>query len=206
MVHDYWLWRDDAEFVKRQMPAVRSVAEAFRMLIRPDGLMDAPNGWNFMDWVDKPKWDAGVPAEGDFRPSSIINLQFALVLTHKAAMEEWAGEKALAGRDRDLAKAIVKAVLAHYWDAKRGLIADDSGHTLFSEHAQCLAILTGLAACFAADPHCRRSHYAGRPRADDHLLHPLPLRNVLPPRPRRQVYRADGPMVWLAGARLQDDA
>lgn len=144
MVHDYLMWRDDMEFVRARLAGVRTVCEYFRTIMRDDGLMGAPKGWNFMDWVDKPEWDAGVPLDGDLRTSSILNLQYALVLTKKAEIEEAFGERALATRDRGLAGSIVKAVLRAFLDDDRGLIADDEARTRFSEHAQCLAILTGL--------------------------------------------------------------
>ena len=145
MVHDYWLWRDDTAFVKERMPGVRAVAEAFRNLLRPDGLMDAPNGWNFSDWVKEPSaWDAGVPPGAEFSPSAVLNLHFALTLLHKAEIEESFGERQLAERDRATASMLTDAVVRVFWDKEKGLIADDAKHEFFSEHAQCLALLGGL--------------------------------------------------------------
>ncbi len=145
MVHDYWMWRDDQSFVKERMAGVRAVTEAFRSLIREDGLIDAPNGWNFTDWVKEPvQWTAGIPAKTDFEPNSILNLHFALTLKLKAEMESSFGEEQLAVRDLDTAKRITKAVLKHFWDKKRAMLADDLKHQHFSEHAQCLALLGGF--------------------------------------------------------------
>ncbi|MHB9134753.1 MAG: alpha-L-rhamnosidase-related protein [Armatimonadota bacterium] len=144
MVHDYWLWRDDPAFVQELMPGVRAVNEYYRTLLGPDSVLNAPNGWNFTDWVKDPLWDAGVPADGEFGLSSIFNLQYALTLTYKAELEEFFGEQEMAARDRRTAAEVVNAVLRYFWDEERGLIADDRSFTRFSEHAQCLAILTGL--------------------------------------------------------------
>ncbi len=33
---------------------------------------------------------------------------------------------------------------AHFWDEARGLFADDLAHANFSEHTQCLALLSGV--------------------------------------------------------------
>ncbi|MFA6568680.1 MAG: alpha-L-rhamnosidase C-terminal domain-containing protein [Victivallales bacterium] len=145
MIHDYWTWRNDEVFVKERMPGVRAVTEAFRSLLRPDGLIGAPNGWNFTDWVKEPlPWQAGIPPEADFAPSSVLNLHFALVLVLKAEMEASFGEHQLAERDRATATMLTDAVMRTFWDEEKGLIADDSNHKLFSEHAQCLALLGGL--------------------------------------------------------------
>lgn len=142
MVRDYWLWRDDADFVQQRLPGVRAVMESFRELIDENGLMGVPNGWNFTDWV--PTWTWGVPPQGEKQPSSILNLHFALSLVYKAEVEEFFGETELAVRDRKTARSICDAVLKHFWSEERGLIADTLQKDLFSEHAQCLAILSGL--------------------------------------------------------------
>ncbi len=142
MVYDYWLWRDDESFVQAMMPGVRAVMEAFRSLVGAEGLMAAPNGWNYTDWV--PGWSRGIPPDADLGISSILNLQFALVLGQKAEMEEAFGETDLAHRDREMARSITDAVLQHFWQEDRGLIADNMAGDSFSEHAQCLALLGGL--------------------------------------------------------------
>lgn len=142
MVYDYWLWRDDPAFVRGLLPGVRAVLEGFRALVSSDGLLQAPEGWNFTDWV--PGWEAGVPPTARTQPSGILNLHLALALQYKAQMEACFGEAELAARDRATAARTLEVVLAHYWHDGRGLIADDMAQTSFSEHAQCLAVLTGL--------------------------------------------------------------
>lgn len=142
MVHDFWQWRNDTSLVRRMIPGVRSVTEAFRMLLRNDGLIDPPSGWNFTDWV--PEWKNGIPPYGHEQPSGILNLHFALALLYKADLEAFFGEEMLATRDRETAMQLVESVLTYYWNEERGLIADALDQQHFSEHAQCLAILTGL--------------------------------------------------------------
>ncbi|HEX2948985.1 MAG TPA: alpha-L-rhamnosidase C-terminal domain-containing protein [Armatimonadota bacterium] len=142
MVHDYWLWRNDPAFVRAQMPGVRSVMEYFRTLLRDDGLINPPHGWNFVDWVHG--WHDGVPQDGQDAPSAIINLQCALSLIAKADLEDYFGEPQLAARDRETAVRMSEAVFQQFWSDEHGLLADDLGFTHFSEHAQCLALLTGL--------------------------------------------------------------
>lgn len=144
MVHDFWMWRDDQAFVEARMPGVRAVMEYFRTLMRPDGIMAAPNGWNFTDWVQQPVvWGAGTPPGAEFEPSSILNLQCALALLRKAELEDGLGETQLAERDRATARRLTDAVMKVFWCEAKGMIADDAKHACFSEHAQCLALLGG---------------------------------------------------------------
>ncbi|HEY3379683.1 MAG TPA: alpha-L-rhamnosidase C-terminal domain-containing protein [Armatimonadota bacterium] len=143
MVHDFALWRDEAA-ARALLPGVRGVMEAYRALLRPDNLLAAPPGWNFVDWVKEPLWPAGVPADAENGVSSILCLQCVLALRAKAALERTLGDSLLAERDEETALTLLTAVLQHFWREERGLIADDLAGTRFSEHAQCLALLSGL--------------------------------------------------------------
>jgi hypothetical protein len=142
MVHDYAFWRDDPELVRELIPGVRAVLDAFARYINADGLVETPVGWNFIDWV--PDWPAGMPLGADRGVSSIINWHYALALAKAAELEDTLGESELAERDRRVAREIAEQIKARFWDAGRGLYADDVEKTSFSEHAQCLAILSGL--------------------------------------------------------------
>jgi len=139
MVHDYAMWRDDMDFVADRMPGVRAVLDAFRRWVNRDDLVEAPNGWNYMDWV--PSWGGGVPPDGDHGISGVINWQFALVLGLAAELEKMVGEPELAERNRKLARRIKEAAAKAFWDEGRGIFADDLDKKHFSEHSQCLALL-----------------------------------------------------------------
>ena len=139
MVHDYAFWRADPEFVKSMMPGVRAVIEAWRAYITVDGLVGAPDGWNYIDWV--PAWEAGIPPDGASGISGVLNWHFAMVLRLAAELEVIHGETELAARNIRTADTIAQAADAAFWCDDRGLYADDLAHTRFSEHSQCLALL-----------------------------------------------------------------
>jgi alpha-L-rhamnosidase len=141
MVHDYALWRDDAALLRELLPGVRAVIDGFRRFLNADGLVQAPAGWNFMDWV--PEWRSGVPPEGELGVSGLINWQFVYTLEQGARLEEWFGEPELAALDRRDAATLAGRLDAALWDERRGLLADDLAHGHFSEHTQCLALLSG---------------------------------------------------------------
>lgn len=141
MVHDFSMWRNDPDFVRRRMPGVRAVLEAFRERIDPGGLLVAPLGWNFLDWV--PGWTSGMPSSAIRGRSATHNLHLAWTLRLAAELEEQMGETLLARRNRDTANLIAAACRETFWNSERGLFAEDSEHTLYTEHAQCMAVLGG---------------------------------------------------------------
>ena len=144
MAEDHFQWRECGEFSRRMLLGARTTMEAFRSLTGRDGLISQPHGSNFIDWVRHPAWQGGCPRVGEEGYSSILNLIYVLALNAKARMEEFYGEPLMAQRDRDAAKAAMAGVLKHFWNESRGLLADTLEADCFSEHAQCLAILTGL--------------------------------------------------------------
>lgn len=144
MVHDFALWRGDAAFVRSLMPGVRAVLEGYARWLGDDNLLRAPEGWNFMDWVPAWREEAGAPPDGVTGVSGLLNWQYVYVLARAAELEAMVGEPALAARWRRQAKRMAKAASAAFWDESRGLMADTSAHDRFSEHTQCMAVLSGL--------------------------------------------------------------
>jgi hypothetical protein len=138
VVHDYALWRDDAGFVRERLLGVRAVLDLFEGHLDDDGLLRAPVGWNFLDWTFA---KGGVPCLPGERNSG-LQLQWILALQHAAALERGAGEPEMAERYELLARNAQEALIAEFWDESRGLLANDSVHTCFTEHAQCLGVLT----------------------------------------------------------------
>jgi alpha-L-rhamnosidase len=140
MVHDYALWRDES-FARRFLPGVRATMEAFGRYMGDDGLLHAPDGWNTSDWVRA--WEAGIPPGGVDGVSGVLNWHLVYGLGLAADLETWLGEPELAGRYRRWARELAEEAFATFWDAERGLLADDLEHRYFSEHSQCLALLSG---------------------------------------------------------------
>jgi len=134
---------DDLAFVRSLMPGVRTVLDAYHSFMNDDGFIQGPvSGWNFMDWVTG--WESdGVPPEGAFGVSGLINWQVILVLGFVAELEAWVGEPERSTRARRFASELAARVSTAFWDEARGLFADDLAKQHFSEHTQCLAILSG---------------------------------------------------------------
>jgi len=144
MVRDYAYWRTDVQFVLGLMPGVRATMEGFRRFFGQDGLLHAPEGWNNFDWV--PEWDgdAGCPPDAVSGVSGVLNWHYIYLLTLYSDLEERLDEPLLAERAYWQAVEMAEKVTAAFWDEGRGLLADDLAHQHFSEHTQCLALLSGL--------------------------------------------------------------
>ena len=141
MLYDYALWRGDRAFVASLLPAARSVLDAFLAQVSPEGLLQALPGWNFADWV--PEWPIGVPPEGFSGVSGVINWHLIYTLGLAIRLEEMAGDPWMAKRWEDVRDRLADSARTAFWDEARGLLADDLAHAHFSEHTQCLALLSG---------------------------------------------------------------
>ena len=140
MLRDYTYWRNDPEFVKNRAIGLRSMLENFGPYVNRDGLLENLPGWPFVDWV--PGWAAGDAPDGAHGVSSINNLLYVYALQKSAEIEDSLDEPLLAQRLRAKADRTAAAVRARFWDEQRGLMADNLAHDQYSEHAQCLALLT----------------------------------------------------------------
>ncbi len=141
MIYDLALWRGEREIVASCLTRIRSVLDAFLELRREDGLIRVPDGWHFVDWV--PSWALGCPPHGNDRVCGITAWQLVLALRQAADLEIWAGSPAAAQRYVAWAAEIGAATEKIFWDSERGLMADNLSRTSWSQHAQCLAILSG---------------------------------------------------------------
>lgn len=140
MLNDYACWRNDPAFVKARVIGLRAMLEQFEPYVNRNGLLENLPGWSFMDWTSG--WFGGVAPDGASGVSSVNNLLYVYALQKSAQVEDYLGEPLLAQRLRAKAGRTAAAVRAKFWDGSRGLMADNLSHTEFSEHGQCLALLT----------------------------------------------------------------
>jgi alpha-L-rhamnosidase len=139
MVHDYWMWREDAGFVKQNLAGTRTVLDWFTERQRSSSLVGRLPWWNFVDWAAG--FEAGVPPQDEGGDSVPISLQLALALREAAELEAALGDPARATRYRSTADAVVGSVRRLAWSAERGLVADSPASGRFSQQANILAIL-----------------------------------------------------------------
>ena len=140
MVHDYWMYVDDALFVKQMLPGVRAVLEFYAPYQKANGSLRKMPWWNFVDWVKQ--WPGGAPpAEEDGSSSAPLDLQLALAYGWAADLEKAMGSAALGDEYRRSAEALKTTVAATDWDQSAGLFADQPSHRTYSQQVNTLAAL-----------------------------------------------------------------
>lgn len=138
MVHDFWLYRNDPEFVRAQLAGTRAVLDWYRHQQRAEGLLGRLPWWPFVDWGKD--FPFGMPPQEHNGGSAIITLQFIEALRDAAELEDALGDRRNAGGYRKAAARAATAVRKLCWDKEYGLIADEPGHKHFSQHANILAV------------------------------------------------------------------
>jgi len=145
MLSDYWIYRPDSAFVKDKLAGTRQILEFFRRYQQSDGSLINVPYWNFTDWVtNSPGWSGGVAPSGLNGNSAILDLQLLWAYQIAAEMEDHLGIKAYKGIYLDRVKQLTQTIWQKYWDEKKGLFADIPEKGIYSQHANTLAILTGI--------------------------------------------------------------
>ena len=140
MTRNHAWWRGEPELIRSLLPGTRAVIDAHLLHVNSRGLLKNLRGWNFLDWA----WENGVPPDSDpGKVSGPLNWLFVHALQAAVELETFAGEPELVARYSRLAQSHALAAESAFWDEVRGLFADDLEHRYFSEHAQCLAMLSG---------------------------------------------------------------
>ncbi len=151
MIYDYYMLRDDDEFLEPFLPGIESVISYFEQYLDAGGLSGPmphgdtvgglPEYWYFEDWSRG--FSRGIPQGVYDNRSSVISLHFANTLLQAAAVMEGFENPSLAAEYRNLAGKVNRAVMEHCYDPQRGLIAQTPDKKLFSQHANILGVLSG---------------------------------------------------------------
>ena len=144
MLHDYWMYRNDSSFIKDKLVGVRAILDFFVRYQQADGSLKNTPYWTFVDWANGKDWFVGSPPKGADGASSIIDLQLLWAYQWAAAMETKMGLAVLANQYNEKAAQLKKTIRLKYWNSQKKMFADTKEQLLFSQHANSLAVLTGL--------------------------------------------------------------
>ncbi|MCI2229841.1 alpha-L-rhamnosidase N-terminal domain-containing protein [Polaribacter sp. MSW13] len=140
MIYDYFMYRNDPEFLRQFIPGIKSVIDWFAIRVDKTGMLTNLKWWNFTDWtIDFP---SGIPQGADDGYSANIALQFVKTLENAQAVFSYFDLEYEVKNYQTLSNKIKKAVLEKCFDAKKGLIAETPDKTEFSQHTNILGILT----------------------------------------------------------------
>lgn len=138
MVHDYWMYRDDPEFVREMLPGVRAVLTFFARYQKSNGSLGHLPWWNYVDWAWK---NGGVPPTAADGSSAALDLQLLLALDWAAEMERALGSQWQAADYRAAADKLRVTAKQLYWAPSRQLFADTPAKKDYSQQTNALAVL-----------------------------------------------------------------
>lgn len=145
MLHDYVLWRN-GDITRDMLAVARRVVDTFESWINREGLLQIGRGWNFVDWTEPWCRDGvmGIPPQGEFGVSGVVNWMYAYALRLMAEMHELTGAAEFAKYYRRRGQELGDRLMQTFWRDEQGLFADTLEGDNFSEHTQCLALLSGF--------------------------------------------------------------
>ncbi len=138
MVHDFWMYRADPDFVRAQLAGTRAVLDWFLQRQRADGLLMQIPWWPFADWGTD--FESGIPPNDNDGGSSVITLQFVEALRYAAEMESALGDNTRGALYRSAAERAAQAVYKLCWNQPNGLLADTPTQKHYSQHANILGV------------------------------------------------------------------
>lgn len=148
MVHDYWMYRDDPDFIKSCMPGVKTILAWFVDKIEPaTGVLGRLPHWNFIDWPVQWPWDNEYPLGGTHRAtltggSAIVTLQLAYAIRDAVDLLKECGEKELAAYYEHLGISLGQHVWNDCWNEGKQLLTDDLQGSSYSQHVNIMGILS----------------------------------------------------------------
>jgi hypothetical protein len=140
MLHDYWMYRGDNNFIKNKLLGERGVLDFFSKYQQADGSLKDTPYWAFVDWAGN-MWGEVKGKDGS---AAIYDLQLLWAYQWAAEMEAKIGLHDYSVLYHKKAAQLKATIQRKYWDAGRKLYADTKERKGFSQHVNALAILTGM--------------------------------------------------------------
>lgn len=143
MIHDYWMHRKDDEFVKQFLPGIKGVISWYEEHLDKElGILGPMPWWNYVDAARG--FDRGTPPGSDDGHSIVISLQMLYALDYALELADAFGLEYDVAHYRKLIEQLRTNIPAHGWNSERQLMADTPDQDRFSQHANILAVLTGI--------------------------------------------------------------
>lgn len=142
MLHDYFMLRDDAEFIQNYLPGVRFMLDWFISRIDESNMLGPLPYWNHIDGGTK-EFIAGSPPGIEEGGSAHMSILLAYALNHATVMFSYFGYQRDAQVYKEISDRLINSTLALCYDAEKGLIAETPQKQLFSQHTNAMAILAG---------------------------------------------------------------
>ncbi|HFA49343.1 MAG TPA: alpha-L-rhamnosidase [Bacteroidetes bacterium] len=139
MIHDYYMYRDDPEFLRQFLPGMESVLSWFGRKVDGTGMLADLDWWNFTDWTAG--FQNGIPPGADDGHSANVSMQYLLALKNAAEIFSFFGENEKAEQYQKQALELQFAIFKNCFDKEKGLVAERPEKDVFSQHANIFALL-----------------------------------------------------------------
>ena len=144
MLKDYYMYRGDENFIRKQLPAARMVLQFFNQFQQKDGSLKNVPYWNFTDWVDDKGWSGGVAPISNDGTSAALDFQLLMAYQTAASLEKQVGMQSFADVYLKQAAQLKQSIVTNYWSNSRKMFSDTKEKTSYSQHCNSLAILTDV--------------------------------------------------------------
>ena len=138
MMDDLYWHRPDPRIVTANLQGTRDVLAWFFHYQQPDGLLQEPPYWNFVDWVPDGQ---NIPTYDAHGESCVLSLELAGALGDAAELEHALGDANTAVSYETRLKRMREQIYQRCWSPERRLLADTPDRKGFSEHANILGVL-----------------------------------------------------------------
>jgi len=149
MLEDYYIETGDLSVVKRYRPTVDAILDWFDRKRGSYGLCEKYVYWEFVDWVEE--WQneinqiTGIPKAAYYGPSATNNLIYAYALRSAARLMQATGRPDTASEYHRRADEINENVHKYCWSEENGMYREGPQVEEYTQHAQAMAVLSGLA-------------------------------------------------------------
>lgn len=140
MLHDYWMYRGDNNFIKDKLVGERAILDFFSKYQQADGSVKNTPYWAFVDWAG----NFGGGIKGSDGSAAIYDLQLLWAYQWAAEMEGKIGMPDYANLYNQKAAQLKATIQRKYWNPVKKLYADTKDKDGYSQHTNSLAILTGV--------------------------------------------------------------
>jgi hypothetical protein len=134
-IHDFYMYRDDPDFVKKFLPATRTILDWFEQRLDERGLMHQ------MSWAN-PQYEG--PDKMGFNQPAVVELAYVVALREAEQLETAMGSGDQAAHYRGLIVRLQRAMLDALWAPEKGLLADTPEKIRFGGQINALGVLADV--------------------------------------------------------------
>ncbi|MDD4226411.1 MAG: alpha-L-rhamnosidase C-terminal domain-containing protein [Mariniphaga sp.] len=140
MVHDFYMLRDDPEFIRQFLPGIKFILEWFNGRVAENGILGPLPYWNHID--NGTGFVNGSPPGISEGGSAHLTLLFAYALDKAAELLNAFDDSCDAERFTQIAASLKQKTMELCYCDEKQLIAETPAQQVFSQHTNIFALLT----------------------------------------------------------------